>query len=454
MPSTKPRQLTWIPDRLRAFFGNRTAVSEHLNTPSDARSIMRAKRAAELDHHRMFDTVDRLPVEIKAKIIEHGGDVLKLRDRVEWLRGVLAPPDPQFTAAVRASVDHALTRIGAPRHDPRAFNPASAELRHAIGVMKADAAVELKALEPIALKASPAAEFTLDGLFAIWVRVKAPKIERKHRASLALFKAYLGDRDFRTVTTADVQGWCDDLAQSGHTYTTQKKHIENLQGLFSAVVPRYMPASPAKGVKPDGRAVKARKGSFTGAQLSSILTHAEATNFGGKRRVETLWLIRLAIWTGARINELAQLRKSDVGVESGIARIHFPAVENMAGKTGSRKVPLHPTVADAFLAYAQGSASEYIFGAFKDDPNNGRAGWLISNFRGFLDDACGITDRKLTLHSIRHRFHDALDNAGIAMDRQHVLVGHAGGDVHSRYGQGAGLKQLALDVAKLDPFSD
>ena len=94
-----------------------------------------------------------------------------------------------------------------------------------------------------------------------------------------------------------------------------------------------------------------------------------------------------------------------------------------------------------------------VFGEFTKDASKGRAMWLISSFPAFRR-AHVTTEPNKTLHSIRHRFHDALDNAGIPIDRQLVLVGHASGDVHSKYGAGPNLRKLYEDVCVLRPFED
>jgi integrase len=431
------------------LFGFRNAYSEYV-APGDAMAVRRAKAAAKLRHQALFDKVQRLPDDVKAKIAANGGDVLKLQDRIAELEDHVAHAIP--LAKLMAPDTSTWLQSGTPMTSAQVDY-----LRVKMVQWQEENRAKLAALQPIALQAAPAQEYTLEALYALWVRVKAPKVERKHRATLTLFKAYLGsDVDYRQVTTADVQGWCDHLAQTGHTGIGATKHLDNLRGLFSASVPRHRQDNPAKGVKPEGKVVKGKRQSFTGAQLAMILDRAKATRFGGKRHVEVLWLLRLAIWTGARINELAQLRKDDaVTTESGVALIHIREGEGQSVKTGdARKVPLHSSIAAEFLAYAKSSKRDFIFGAFSDDKNNGRAAWIISNFRAFLDNKCGLTDRKMTLHSIRHRFHDAMDNAGIAIERQHVIVGHKAGDVHSKYGQVAGLRQLAADIEKLEPFAD
>jgi integrase len=167
-----------------------------------------------------------------------------------------------------------------------------------------------------------------------------------------------------------------------------------------------------------------------------------------------MWLLRLAVYTGARINEIAQLRRDNVRVEAGVPLIEFCEGHSQQSiKTGeARKVPLHPAIGD-FLAYAKAAKGEFIFGAFPHDKNNGRAATLISTFGKFLRETCEIADTNLTLHSMRKRFADACIVAGLSAVSSRVLIGHAGDDVHAKvYETGPGLRLLAQDVAKLDPL--
>ena len=316
-------------------------------------------------------------------------------------------------------------------------------------------AAELARVRAIAMQAEPAAEFSLDGLFALWIRVKEPKRTAEHARTLTLFKKYIGPRDYRNVTADDCRGFCDELGREGSSKIGCVKHLDNIRGMFSSAVARaVIPRNPAAGIRPDGKIVKAKRLPFTGVELAMILKQAQQTGFGGKRADAVLWALRLLVWTGARVSEILQLRKADIGTEGEVPFIHIrEGHPDQSVKTGNaRKVPLAPEVA-SFLEYTAAQPGEWIFGAFTRNATKGRATWLISSFPAFRR-AHVTMDLNKTLHSIRHRFHDVLDNAGIPIERQRVLVGHASGDVHSKYGAGPNLRKLYEDVCALRPFED
>ena len=141
-------------------------------------------------------------------------------------------------------------------------------------------------------------------------------------------------------------------------------------------------------------------------------------------------------------------------VESGVPYVWIrPAREGQSTKTESvHKVPLHPDVA-AFVDYANSRPGEWVFGEFTRHPIKGRGHYLSQVFTSFRRKHVSESPKK-TLHSLRHRFKDVLDNADISLERQRVLRGACATEVIQKYGQGAGLRKLWADVQKLRPFED
>ena len=135
--------------------------------------------------------------------------------------------------------------------------------------------------------------------------------------------------------------------------------------------------------------------------------------------------------------------------------IRMDTTERMGQSTKTEsvhRVPLHPDVA-AFVAYANSRPGEWIFGEFTRHPIKGRGHYLSQVFTSFRRKHVSDSPKK-TLHSLRHRFKDVLDNADISLERQRVLRGACATEVIQKYGQGAGLRKLWVDVQKLKPFED
>ena len=130
---------------------------------------------------------------------------------------------------------------------------------------------------------------------------------------MALFKEHVGDLSIRDVTQSHAASFRDVLQAQGLSKQVIGVHLYNLRGMFSAAVSEaIIGTNPVAGVVVRGKQHKVPKAVFTGPQLVAVLDKAIATKFGGKRHTEALWLLRLAVYTGCRINEAAQLRRDDV----------------------------------------------------------------------------------------------------------------------------------------------
>ena len=152
------------------------------------------------------------------------------------------------------------------------------------------------------------------------------------------------------------------------------------------------------------------------------------------------WLPLLALYTGARLDELGQLRVKDVRNQGGIWYIDINTNDkNKKLKTISskRKVPLHASVLDkGFVDYVSAlKESGMLFPALKADTRGKLTGnW--SKWWGRYARQVGMNDERKVFHSFRHTFKDACREAGIAEEVHDALTGHAGKGTGRSYGSG------------------
>lgn len=327
-------------------------------------------------------------------------------------------------------------------------------------------------LEAVQLKALPVAEHTLAGLLALWIKAREPKCTGEHKATVKLFIELCGDLDYRHVTAADVQRFRDAIDVPERSKKNQTRQLERLSALFAVAVSEGKMLSglnPVRGIAvrgKDPRAAMITQQPLSGAQTALVLSRAEATGWGAERAGAALWALRVLAWTGARPNEVLQLQRGDVGMVDGVPCIRIRATCAVTGKAHALKsvkngesvriVPLHPSIAAGFQAFAAGDAAGFVFGAFPHNAQKGRAHWFALNFGAFLRD-CGIVaanaTERVSLYSLRHGFKGAMKRARIAEDNRKMIMGHSSGDVHGRYG-GDDLSVLAADVARVDVLSD
>jgi integrase len=143
------------------------------------------------------------------------------------------------------------------------------------------------------------------------------------------------------------------------------------------------------------------------------------------------WIPLLALYSGARVNELAQLNTADVEEVDHVWGFHIAtrfAGQRLKNPKTKRFVPLHPALLDAgFLAYvaditqAQRGASGLLF------PGLGKVGgdkvgdWFNRTYM----PACGVSDSRVVFHCFRHTFATCAERAGMSESRIGRITGHS-----------------------------
>ena len=165
------------------------------------------------------------------------------------------------------------------------------------------------------------------------------------------------------------------------------------------------------------------------------------------------WLPLLSLFTGARREELGQLRAVDIGIEEGIDMINIRTMldedeidENgdeiparkLKTASSTRIVPIHDTLKEIgfldFVAKRRAEGGVLLFP-------------LLKAYRGILTKNWGrwwsryqdkyVTDDKTKVfHSFRHSFIRRLRNLGASKEHVKALIGHAPADTTDGYGAG------------------
>jgi integrase len=169
-------------------------------------------------------------------------------------------------------------------------------------------------------------------------------------------------------------------------------------------------------------------------------------------RPDTYWIPLMALYSGARLNEMASLKAGDVHHVDGV---HIMFVRK--GKTGGsvRRIPVHPALIElGFLDYAaavQASGEPDFFPNKRTKKKGATASDKFNEYTATLD----IPDRaQKVLHSLRHNVVSELGgDETVKDDHARKIVGHAGGGVHAGVYQhlltGKQLRGLAATTAKI-----
>ena len=177
---------------------------------------------------------------------------------------------------------------------------------------------------------------------------------------------------------------------------------------------------------------------FTGAK-SDIDDHLPGqVRIDGWRR----WLPLLALYTGARLGELAQLYVDDVTQDRGhwIIKLTKEGARDKKFKTkgSERIIPIHAElIACGFLdfhAAAKARKEQRLFPDLTPD-SRGHISGKPSRWYGRYVQAIGVKeDRSVNFHSFRHGLADAFRRAGYLDAQFKFMLGHSQGNVTGRYG--------------------
>lgn len=157
------------------------------------------------------------------------------------------------------------------------------------------------------------------------------------------------------------------------------------------------------------------------------------------------WIPLIALYTGARLNEIAGLPVEAVHVIDGVFAMEI--TDTKTSKVG-RVVPVHQTLIDMgfmdYVEHVRGVGAERLF-PYLVDGNNGYGKNAARQFANRLDKL-GITDKHKVFHSTRSTFITRLHTADANPAHAMQITGHEGVQVQNihfqTYTHGMGLAQL------------
>jgi integrase len=162
-----------------------------------------------------------------------------------------------------------------------------------------------------------------------WVEASStgrkPSTRESYTNTMTAFVAFLGHDDAGRVTRDDVVGFKDHRLASVNprngkrvsAKTVKDSDLAGLKTIFGwAVTNGKMDLNPAEGVTIKlGRSQKLRSKAFSDSEAEAVLKASQSLQ-QGRERPKTFaakqWVPWLCAYTGARVGELAQLRKEDI----------------------------------------------------------------------------------------------------------------------------------------------
>jgi integrase len=167
------------------------------------------------------------------------------------------------------------------------------------------------------------------------------------------------------------------------------------------------------------------------------------------------WLPLLALYTGARLNELCQLHLKDFDVVDGIDVIKINddmPDKRLKTKAAVREIPIHSElIRFGILDYVNNLRKRDEIRLFPELAE-GRDGYghLASKWFARYRVKCGIVEEGKVFHSFRHTFIDLLKQSEVSKEKISELVGHEDeSETFGRYGKRYNLNGLKAVVEKI-----
>lgn len=255
------------------------------------------------------------------------------------------------------------------------------------------------------------------------------------------------------VTRQHAIRFIERLQQTGQTPQNINMHLASLIKLLNyAVRLDLIKANVASGLTVKVPSSEKARRSFDLPALKSIFsspvyTAGHQPKGGGGDA--SYWLPLLALFTGARLEELCQLHPNDVmqvpyhdeGGEASawIIRITDEGEGQGLKNAGSRRrVSVHPELERlGFIEYAKQAKVEgrkRIFHKLVPSIDGKEGGNFTKWFGRYLRETCNVMDKRMVFHSFRHLFKEVLREVEIPKEINDALTGHESGDVGDKYG--------------------
>jgi integrase len=160
----------------------------------------------------------------------------------------------------------------------------------------------------------------------------------------------------------------------------------------------------------------------------------------------TAWALFVCLRdTGCRVSEIAGLRVKDCDTDKECLIISPTPWRTLKTNNSQRSVPLSPEAIKALEEVSQGKDPEApLFPQYaKERGGDNCSAMLMKRLRTI------ITDKKLTMHSLRHRMKDKLRNTGCPEAISMAILGHGSNTVAANYGSGYALDGMREHMEKV-----
>ncbi len=293
---------------------------------------------------------------------------------------------------------------------------------------------------------------------------------KRWRPVLNSLAAFAKTDDLSEVDVDTVFAWRKSLLDEGRSAkTVGEVYLAAARSFFNwAVENRHVAVNPAAGIKVRVKKKTAATGrpepGFDDSEANAILSEALRPASGketGRFTAAKRWAPWLCAYSGARVNEITQLRREDVstrtidGEEVWVMRI---TPEAGTVKTGVvRDVPLHPHLVDqGFPKWVVGRPEGPLFydpalarGGKQENPQYVKVGAKLAEW---VRDWVIGDDEVQPNHAWRHRFNAVANRVGMVPEFRDAIMGHAPRTEGEIYGGNVPIEVKWREIKKLGRY--
>lgn len=290
-----------------------------------------------------------------------------------------------------------------------------------------------------------------------WAAEKKPALKTKkaHIAVVNQFTSLTGLTHVEPTTKADILAFKQKLVGPKVSASTIRTKISRLKTLANYAFDNDLISSKiADGIKVPKSKGKARV-PFDDRALSNVFggpVHKDGDRPAQGRGEASYWLPLIALYTGARLEEIAGLLVIDLmelsypngDVDDSWWFFRFSPDpdrnRSLKNEESERIVPVHPELIRlGLIEYRQSiedCREKQLFPRLTAHASGKRAHKWGQWFGDYLRKSCGVTDKRTVFHSFRHSLKDAGRECGVSEELQRAIMGHAQSGVAGTYGNG------------------
>ncbi len=311
---------------------------------------------------------------------------------------------------------------------------------------------------------------TMSALIERWWREasaagRKPSTYESYKNTFRAFRSFLGHDNAHQVTAKDVVEFKDHRLATPSKRTGRKpsaktvkdSDLSALKTIFGwALTNQLLPENVATRITIKlARPTKLRSKSFTDAEATRLLNNSlnyQPRNESLQTAAAKRWVPWLCAFTGARVGEMAQLRKQDITRDGEMWVIRITPEAGTVKNNEARLIVLHrQVVALGFPSFVAKCKDGHMFLRIKEDgdvsgPLQGLTNRLGEFARSVVSDPAVSPN-----HGWRHRFKTIGLEAGIDSRILDAIQGHAPSSEGRKYGDET-LKTIALAIDRLPDY--